>query len=138
MSEDKDSNNFNYTSQSRESNNSNNRHIISSELSQQYQLNLSRNSKLPSNPLSLSISRDKSVNFKPPNIPQLNRKIVDGLNTTNQKNTASTSTNTASTKRKALFFKAKKLRQTNDNKLLSDNRSVYQNFNLNTYHEDND
>jgi hypothetical protein len=88
--------------------------------------------------LSLSISRDKSVNFKPPNIPHLNRKIVDGLNTTNQKNTASTSTNTASTKRKALFFKAKKLRQTNENKLMSDNRSVYQNFNLNTYHEEND
>jgi hypothetical protein len=90
--------------------------------------------------LSLSISRDnqKSVNFKPPNIPQLNRKIVDGLNSTNQKNTASTSTNTASTKRKALFFKAKKLKQSNENKLMSDNRSVYQNFNLTTYSEEND
>jgi len=75
--------------------------------------------------LSLSISRDnKNNNFKPPNIPQLNRKIVDGLNTTgpNQKNTASTSTATASTKRKALFYKAKKLKQSHDKS--SDNRTT--------------
>jgi len=87
---------------------------------------LSRNSKLQSNPLSLSISRDKCNNFKPPNIPQLNRKIVDGLNTTgpNQKNTASTSTATASTKRKALFYKAKKLKQSHDYKTSSDNRTT--------------
>jgi len=77
-----------------------------------------------SNPLSVSISRDKnnSNHFKPPNIPNLNRKIVDGLNNTNHKNTASTSTNTASTKRKALFFKAKKLKQSYGNKT-SDNRT---------------